>query len=209
MDWVRWHDSYDEPGSQLHRRLITVRRRIAQALDAAPAGPVTAVSLCAGQGRDLLGVLADHPRRADVRARLVELDPDNAGIAERTARELGLPGVRVLNGDASVGDAYDGYVPADLVLACGVFGSLRDDDIRRFVGLVPMLCAPGATVVWTRHRGEGDLTPAIRGWFADAGFTEVAFDAEDGATFGVGTHRLAGPAAALRPGVRLFSFLPR
>jgi hypothetical protein len=32
------------------------------------------ISLCAGQGRDLLGVLADHPRREDVRARLVELD---------------------------------------------------------------------------------------------------------------------------------------
>jgi hypothetical protein len=31
--------------------------------------------MCAGQGHDVLGALPDHPRRGDVTARLVELDP--------------------------------------------------------------------------------------------------------------------------------------
>ena len=46
---------------------------IKQALDEAPAGPLRVISLCAGQGRDLIEVLAEHPRRGDVRARLVEV----------------------------------------------------------------------------------------------------------------------------------------
>jgi hypothetical protein len=55
-----------------------VQAMVADALERVPPGPVRVVSLCAGQGRDLLGVLADHPRRGDVTARLVELDPGNA-----------------------------------------------------------------------------------------------------------------------------------
>jgi hypothetical protein len=39
---------------------------------------------------------------------------------------------------------------------------VSDGDIRRCVGLLPMLCAEGATVVWTRHRRSPDLTPQIR-----------------------------------------------
>ena len=111
-DWVEWHRSYDEGGSDLSRRLLVVRRQIAGALDRAPVGPVRVVSMCAGQGRDLLGVLVDHPRRADVRARLVELDPRNADVA----RAAGMDNVEVVIGDASVTTAYDGMVPADVVL---------------------------------------------------------------------------------------------
>jgi hypothetical protein len=40
---------------------------------------------------------------------------------------------------------------------------------------MPTLCSPGATVVWTRHRREPDLTPTIREWFVEAGFIEEAF----------------------------------
>ncbi|SEH03324.1 hypothetical protein SAMN05444920_13542 [Nonomuraea solani] len=68
-DWVAWHDHYDVPGSALERRLAVVRRWVGAALDE---GASRVVSLCAGQGRDLLPVLAAHPRRAQVRARLVE-----------------------------------------------------------------------------------------------------------------------------------------
>lgn len=172
--WVDWHAAYDQPDSGLSRRLACVQQRIRQALDAAPAGPLRAISLCAGQGRDLLGVLAGHPRRADVSARLVELDPELAAYARGTAEAAGLTGVEVVTGDASVTTAYDGFVPADLVVACGIFGNISEVDIRHTIELLPTLCARGATVVWTRHREAPDLTPAIRSWFAEAGFEEVA-----------------------------------
>ena len=67
----------------LARRLATVQGMIGAALDSAPPGPISLISLCAGDGRDVLGVLPGHPRCADVRGRLVELDPE---LAER-ARE--------------------------------------------------------------------------------------------------------------------------
>jgi hypothetical protein len=41
------------------------------------------IRLCAGQGRDVVGALVDHPRRVDVVARLVELDPRNVAHAQR------------------------------------------------------------------------------------------------------------------------------
>ena len=65
-DWVAWHQQYDNPESSLRVRLGLVRAHLSAALDAAPPGPVSLVSLCAGQGHDVLGVLPGHRRRPDV-----------------------------------------------------------------------------------------------------------------------------------------------
>ncbi len=99
-DWYTWHDHYDDPATALARRLAAVQEQIRVALDQAKPGPLRAISLCAGQGRDLVGALAGHPRRHDVRARLVELDPRNAGVARQAVQEAGLPQVEVVTGDA-------------------------------------------------------------------------------------------------------------
>lgn len=206
-DWRRWHEPYDRPGSSLSRRLAAVQRRILAALDAAPPGPIRVLSMCAGQGRDLLPVLAAHPRRAEVSALLVELDPRNAEYARESARAAGLAGVRVATGDAALCSAYEGVVPVRLALVCGVFGNVVPADVERTVRELPRLCGPGATVVWTRHRGAPDATPAIRDLFAANGFTEVGFDTDDGFLFGVGTHRLTGPALPYRRDGRLFEFV--
>jgi hypothetical protein len=204
-NWVDWHAEYDEPGSALQRRLSLVQQRIGHALDERPAGPVSVISMCAGQGRDLLGVLADHPRRADVVATLVELNPRNVELARQAATGLN---VTVIAGDAGRSTAYQDAVPADIALVCGVFGNIPDDDIRQTVGWLPRLCRQGATVIWTRHRRPPDRTPAIRAWFASAGFAEVAFDTADTLSVGVGTHRFTGQPLPFEPDVRLFEFVP-
>jgi hypothetical protein len=202
-DWVEWHREYDDPGSLLSRRLERVQGHLRAELERAPAGDVRLISLCAGQGRDVIGVLAGHPRRADVRARLVELDERNVALARQAARAAGLDGVEVLRADAGVTDAYAGAVPAQVVVACGIFGNIAAGDIQA----LPSLCAPGALVLWTRHRRPPDLTPAIRSWFGEAGFREEAFDASDDGFMSVGAHRLTGEPAALVPGQRLFTFV--
>jgi hypothetical protein len=74
------------------------------------------------------------------------------------------------------------------------------------VAALPSLCAPGALVLWTRHRRPPDLTPAIRSWFGEAGFREEAFDPCPDSFMSVGAHRLAGEPAALTLGQRLFTF---
>ena len=207
-EWVEWHRGYEGDHPHL-RRLGVVQDLIRDTLSARPPGPVRVVSLCAGDGRDLLGVLADHPRARDVRARLVDLTPELVAAGRRRVAELGLPAVEFVLGDAAQTDAYAGAVPADLVLACGIFGNITDPDVRRTIEHLPELCADGATVIWTRGRFEPDLTPAIRGWFHDAGFSEVAFVPIPGSTASVGAHRLSVPPPTGRPGVRLFTFLPK
>ncbi|MFG1672715.1 class I SAM-dependent methyltransferase [Micromonospora sp. NPDC049282] len=205
-DWLDWHRDYDQPDSALSRRLVEVRRLTTEALEAAPPGPLRAISLCAGQGRDLIPVLAAHPRGGDVTARLVELDPRNAELARRAVTEAGLTGVEVVTGDAAVTDRYADLAPADLVLVCGVFGNIGDDDIRSTVRHCASLCATGGTVLWTRHRGEPDLVPTICDWFAEEGFVPVAVNSPaDGV--GVGAHRFTGPPRPLAPAARMFEFV--
>ena len=93
------------------------------------------------------------------------------------------------------------------MLLCGIFGNVSDDDVHRTVRAAPQLCAPGATVVWTRHHRPPDLTPRIRGWFAGAGFAERSFVAPDDAVYSVGVHELTGPSEPLRPDETWFSFV--
>ncbi|GAA4562432.1 hypothetical protein GCM10023176_03790 [Micromonospora coerulea] len=205
-DWYAWHDDYDQPGSPLSRRLTEVRLRIGEALDQAPPGPLRAVSLCAGQGRDLIPALATHRRRDDVTARLVELDPRNAEFARAAAAEAGLSAVEVVVGDASLTDHYADLAPAHLVLVCGIFGNIADADIRATVRHCAALCATGGTVFWTRHRREPDLVPAICDWFAEEGFRPVAVSSPaDGV--GVGVHRFTGTPRPLELGATMFQFV--
>ncbi|HEX9096882.1 MAG TPA: class I SAM-dependent methyltransferase [Candidatus Dormibacteraeota bacterium] len=189
------------------QRLVIVQRRLAERLSEAPSGAVRLISMCAGQGRDVFGVLPDHPRRGDVTAVLVELDHRNVEAARATAAKTGLSRVEVLEGDAAVSDVYAPCVPADVVLACGIFGNISDQDLERTVRNLSMLCRTGAAVIWTRHREEPDLTPRIRSWFADCGFEELGFDAIDNESkSGIGTVRLSGVPLPFQPAFRFFTF---
>lgn len=184
-----------------------MQRRLRDALDQGD-GPLRLISMCAEQGRDVIPVLADHPRGDAIDALLVELDPRNAAEAEAAARDSGLARVRVLVADAAETANYRGAVPADVILACGIFGNISDDDIHATVAALPALAAPGATVIWTRGRwANNDPTPRIRSWFREAGFEELSFDAPDDCPYSVGVNRLASPPLPFDPTLRLFRFL--
>jgi hypothetical protein len=60
-DWAEWHRDYDDPGSLLSQRGKRVQRHLHAELGRMPAGDVRLVSLCAGQGRDVIGALRGHP----------------------------------------------------------------------------------------------------------------------------------------------------
>jgi len=206
-DWVEWHQAYDDPASGLSARLRSVRLHLSQAIDYAPAGPVRLVSLCAGQGHDVIGVLEQHPRRDEVAAVLVEADPRNAELGRRRAAAARLANVEVRQADASRPECLADAVPADVLLLCGIFGNVSAADIERTAAAAPALCAASATVIWTRHRRPPDLTPRIRAWFTDAGFDEVAFDALDTSTLAaVGAGRLRRAPRAGLPAGPLFTF---
>lgn len=200
--WTTWHEQYDDPSSPLVRRLAVVQQQIVLALDRAAPGPVRLLSLCAGQGRDVLPVVATHPRGPDVRGRLVELDPEAAAAARAAAP----PSIEVLTTDAGTTSACVGAVPADVLLLCGIFGNVADADVARTVAATPSLLATGGTVIWTRHRRPPDRTPRIRAWFAAAGVAETAFVAAPGAAWAVGAGVLRAPSAPLPAARTLFTF---
>jgi hypothetical protein len=205
--WQEWHTAYDDPGSSLSRRLASVQRQISAWLDSRDDPSLRVVSACAGDGRDLLEVLAVRDDRDRVTATLIETDEWLAAGAEAFACAWGLD-VTVRRADAGSTTSYDGAVPADLVQLCGVFGNLSDDDVRTTIELLPALCAPGATVIWTRGASDaGDPTAAIRAWLTGAGFEEVAFDAPDDAPYRVGTHRLVADPRPLGAARTFFRFV--
>ena len=206
-DYVAFHDRYDDPRSGLYLRLLVVQDLIGSVLDEAPPGPVRVISMCAGQGRDLIGVARRHRRGRDLTGLLAEADPRNVAAARHAIARDGLTGLTVEQADAGQSAAYQHAVPADLVLACGIFGNISHQDIERTIGFLPELCAPGATVLWTRHPEPEDMLATIQGWFAGAGFQPGPLVVPPGALFGVGAARLTGAPPTLRPGQRLFTFL--
>jgi Putative methyltransferase len=196
-DWVAWHQAYADPASGLSMRLRSVQRHLSGAIDRAAAAPVRLVSLCAGQGHDVIEVLAHHPRRDEVSAMLVEAHPRNAELARCQAAAAGLAQVKVRQADASRPWNYADALPADVLLLCGIFGNVSDADVERTVAAAPALCAPAATVIWTRHRRPPDLTPRIRAWMTHAGFEEIAFETLDTpvlAAVGAGRLQHAAPS---------------
>jgi Putative methyltransferase len=204
-DWYAWHAPYDDPDSGLSRRLSWVQDRVRAALDAAPPGPLRVISLCAGQGADLIGPLSEHPRRDDVTARLVELDPRNADVARRLAAAAGLDRLEVVLGDAALTSQYADLVPADLVLVCGVFGNITNADVERVIGYCTQLCAAGGTVIWTRGRWEPDLVPQVCAWFEERGFERVWLS---GPGYGqcCGAHRFTASPVPLERDAVMFRF---
>ncbi|WP_203817963.1 class I SAM-dependent methyltransferase [Paractinoplanes ferrugineus] len=204
-DWVRWHEDYETPGSSLARRLVVVQRFLDRVLDTGE--PRSLLALCAGDGRDVLPVLAARPAGRQMRAVLVEFDPSLSGRARTAAAALGLPGVEVRTADAGRPASFADAVPVDVLLACGVFGNVSDGDMRRTVAALPSFLTPGGVVIWTRGRGtgDGDLSEKVRASFAAGGFAELAFEAPADAGFRVGMARLTEPAAAPAPD-RLFTF---
>ncbi|MGN6635973.1 MAG: class I SAM-dependent methyltransferase [Oryzihumus sp.] len=205
-NWRAWHEPYADPASPLSRRLAVVQRHVGAWLEGRGDTPARVLSLCAGDGRDLLGVLRDRGDRDDVEATLVELDAGLVATARATAATLSTARVRVLEGDAALVDLWADAVPADLVLLCGVLGNISDADVERTLATLPELCVDGSTVVWTRSRRHPDLTPAIRKSLSRHGFTEMAFEAPHGVLFSVGVHRFSGTPRPVRHGRRLFTF---
>jgi len=206
-DWVAWHDPYADPGSPLSRRLEAVQRHIGAWLDETAPRDVRVLSVCAGDGRDLLGVLGARADAGRVAATLVEIVPLLADRARARAAASRLTGIEVRCADAGTLESYAECPLADLVLLCGVLGNIGDRDVGAVIGQLPGFCAADARVIWTRSRRRPDLTPTIREWFSDSGFRELAFDAPDDVLTSVGVHQLArAPEPAIRH-TRLFTFV--
>jgi hypothetical protein len=206
-DWEAWHAAYGDPSSLLSERLRLVQQHIADWLDATAPTPVRVLSACAGDGRDLLEVLERRDDVDRVTATLIEADANIANTAREHAARIDLAKVEVRCADAGSRDSYRGAVPADLVLLCGIFGNISDDDVHRTIAMAPQLCNQGSVLIWTRHRQDPDLTPRIREWFGDVGFEEQYFHTPEHAIYSVGVHRFKYVREPIAADEHLFTFI--
>ncbi|SOD70783.1 hypothetical protein SAMN05892883_0423 [Jatrophihabitans sp. GAS493] len=206
-DYVAWHAAYDDHESSLSVRLRHVQQAILEWLDRTP-GSVRVLSVCAGQGHDILGALQARGRndRARVSGALVEIYPINAAVARRRIAQLDLA-LNVVQADAGTTATYVDLIPADLLLLSGIMGNISASDIERLVHVARQLCAPGATVIWTRGAQDPDLGTDIRRWFNQAGFEELSCEEWiEGTGMRVGVNRLNTPPQQLHPGELIFTF---
>ena len=96
-------------------------------------------------------------------------------------------------------------MPADLVLVCGVFGNIPDDEVAGTIVALPSSPRPAAPSSGPGTVRSRTWCRPITAWFAEHGFALARLSEKD-AGYGVGVHRFTGPPEPLRTGQRLFTF---
>lgn len=205
-DYVAWHLAYDDPDSDLSKRLRRVQAEVAAYLDRTAPHPVRVLSACSGDGRDLLDVLARRTDSGRVSGLLIEID-DTLAARAREKVAATEAAIAVSQADAGTSDAYAEGVPADLLILSGIMGNITEAEIEALIVECRAWCAPGATVIWTRGAMEPDLGAQIRAWFSREGFREVVVhERVDGSPMRVGVVQLVEAPRQFRQGVALFAF---
>ena len=143
-DWLVWHDAYDDPTSSLSRRLRVVEQRLEHVLADAPTARSPLPSLCAGDGCDVISVLADRADTPPTRAVLVEKDETLVHRARLAAADVGLDAVEVRCGGAGDLRVFADVLPAAVLLLCGIFGNIDHAAVKDVVDVVPSPLAPAA-----------------------------------------------------------------
>jgi hypothetical protein len=205
--WAGWPDeAYAQ--RQYQQRLQAVQEHLRGVLDDATAGPLRLISMCAGDGRDVIGTVRTHERRGDVSAWLVELDRQSVAAGIREASLAGLKdAVNFINADATDYATYQGIAPAEIVLACGVWGHVPALERESLAGALAGLCKLRGTVTWTRGV-SGGLTRLneIELLFARPKWENVRTTITADEKWGVATYRYCGPPEELPQSGRIFNF---
>jgi SAM-dependent methyltransferase len=208
-DWKEWHGAYEDSSSDLSKRLEIVKGFIRRSLPASPGKSFRILDLCAGNGRDLFETLDGYKFVDMIQARMIELDPELANAAKDRAGRMRLPNVEVIQADAGDTNLFQGIVPADLVMLCGIFGNISEKDIAKTVRTLSTICAEDAKIIWTRNRRDPDMTPFVRSLFINADFVELDFVAPEDVIlkFAVGLNQFTGQPQSLQKDQHLFTFV--
>lgn len=205
--WSGWPEKAYRK-ERYRQRLAAVQSHFACALDQVPGDRATVLSMCAGDGRDVIEVLAAHPRRNDTSAWLVELNPKSVALGMQHASSARLESaVTFLNADATDYAIYRSIAPADIVLACGVWGHVPAAERSQLVRAFASLCTPGGCVIGTRGlaKGAGRLAD-ILSLFSSDWWEQVNLTFTPDQQFAVVTHRYRGPVNRLPASGRIFNF---
>jgi hypothetical protein len=188
---------------------FALREQIAAAAAKGTGKSLHLVSICAGDGRDVIGTFAAFDARQDVHATLIESHPALVTRGQAAVDQLGLAGrITFRCADATQSSTYVDMRPAQIIVLCGVFGNLKERDVQRLIAALPSLCARDASVIWTRTLvDDGEkATQIIRKCFVAADFTEEVLVRTPLGFFAVGTHAFRGVRRPLPAHSTLFEF---
>lgn len=208
IDWKDWHAIYDRP-SGANARLLAVQKAVSECLALLPAGPVKLLSIFAGDGRDIIPVVAGSMRRNEVNCQFIEINKALVRAGRQRAEAHGMSDKMQFEcADATSPESYTGSVPVDCVLASGVFGNLLPEDVVRCIKALTGMLKTGGLLVWTRSRcagsGESGIA-AIQAALQGQGFVER--NRGGCAKFLVACHQFLNSTTRLE-GPELFRFTP-
>ncbi|MGD0284346.1 MAG: class I SAM-dependent methyltransferase [Candidatus Saccharimonadales bacterium] len=206
-DWQEWHNHYNEPSSDLAKRLQIVQEQIDNCLPRDINEPYQIIDICAGDGRDLIGVLSKYPNLLNIRSFLVEINDEIANQAKELINTEHIQNIQVVIADAANSSLYKNVIPADLILLCGVFGNISIEDVRYIIKNLSMFCKSGTKVIWTRNRRVPDVTPKIRELFTNNSLDELKFISTSDNTYAVGLNIFNGNTKPFNPELKLFTFI--
>lgn len=205
--WNGWPEkAYLREGYQ--QRLTAVQEHLCECLDDAPPGPIRILSMCAGDGRDVIGAVRSHRRRKDVVAWLVELNSQSVELGKGYSVNAGLErSLQFINGDATSYSTYKSIGAADIVLVCGVWGHVPAHEKSMLVKAISTLCKPGGSVIWTRGTSKGIArVREIESLFATNWWDKGRITYTPDATWAVATYRYCGPSQELPADGQIFHF---
>ncbi len=205
--WSGWPEkAYQREGYQ--QRLQAVEEHLGECLDEAPAGPVRILSMCAGDGRDVIGAVRSHRRRKDIAAWLVELNSQSVELGKGYSVNAGLDRtLKFINADATIYSTYRSIGPADIVLVCGVWGHVPAHEKTLLVRAISTLCKPGGAVIWTRGTSKGiGRVREIEALFAGSWWEKERVTYTADAAWAIATYRYRGPAHELPAVGQIFHF---
>lgn len=205
--WARWPgEAYSE--ARYQHRLAAVSQHLSTALADCPARSIHVTSLCAGDGRDVIGTLATHPRCGDVRATLVELNSTSVANGRAHAEATGLMQVvSFLEGDGTKYETYRKVPRAEIVLVCGTWGHVPPQQRGEMMHAISALTQVGGVVIWTRGVAKGMARlDEIKSLFVKPTWEEVRVDLTRDRQFAVASYRFSGPAIPLPQSGTIFDF---
>ena len=207
-DWKKWHTLYDDDQSGLAKRLRLVQDAIANSLpNDVLIDNYQIIDICAGDGRDLIEVLAHYPEKDHVHSLLVEIDERLATSSEKAASNANIQNVTVYTGDASVLATYRNVAAADLILLCGIFGNISNEDIEKTIKSLAQLSKQGTRVIWTRHLRQPSVVPEIRNYFINHNFKELDYKTTADQSYAVVTCEFHGSPQPLNHKTKMFTFI--
>jgi 2-polyprenyl-3-methyl-5-hydroxy-6-metoxy-1,4-benzoquinol methylase len=207
VNWSGWPElAYERP--KYRERLRVVQEQIAQCLDEAPHTPLRILSMCAGDGRDVIGVLQSDCQRREVEAYLLELNGQSVTAGIKRAKASGLENViRFIHADATAYSTYRDLAPFDIVLVCGVWGHVPAQDRAKLIRALASFCKPGASVIWTLKISQGEHRLAeVRTQFDTACWSPVRQVLTSDRKLAVCTYVYRGATLEVPANGQIFSF---